>query len=315
MMRLPGVTALTFFLATAALWGVGVVCFVQARPLLDFQDDFSPRDFTEFQGSVVGSLCGQFRMSVGDLLWLKSDEYLHGGVRHRRKTQKERDASLRHDLEESRGDHDHDRGEPSGDYLSYFHDDDHDMVTVIPAEERDVRGLFGELDREVHPFSLHAPHSDPEELAPWYRLLTYVNPNHVRGYVVGAYIIGVHGGQKEKALDFLLEGERSNPLSIEIKEAIGRYLFFEFDDSGKAIECFEAAISLGRQKTQLDSYEEFALLNAYRNRVLAYWRGRDDPATARTMLAEGLERFPDDRAMKRLGGQLLRGESPPATAG
>lgn len=306
-MRRPSLRTLTSILAAGAVWLVGVFCFVEARPLLDYTDDFSPRDFTEFHGSVVGSLLGQFRMSVGDLLWLKSDEYLHSGVRHRKRTQRERDE----DASDADNHHHGDDAEPSGPTGTVGngsehedHDHDRDMVTVIPAADADVRGIFGDLDREVHPFALHAAHSDPNELAPWYRLLTYVNPNHVRGYIVGAYVIGEHGNQPEAAVEFLLEGERNNPLSLEIKEALGRFYLFQFADPDRALAYFEQAIAIGQGKAALESGEEFALRNAYRNRVLAYWQGKNDPATARRYLIEALERFPRDKALQRVARQL-----------
>jgi tetratricopeptide (TPR) repeat protein len=310
-MKLPSIKIPAIFIAAGMLWTVGVLCFVQARPLLDFNEDFSPRDFSEFHGSVVGSLLGQIRISVGDILWLKSDEYLHSGVRHRRRTQKERDEDLRtghdHGPEDHHAHHHHaDHGDEGFEEL---HCDHEDLVTVIPSEERDIRGLFGALDRQVHPFTLHPSHSNPGELAPWYRLLTYVNPNHIRGYIVGAYVISAHGGQEETALEFLLEGERNNPLSIEIKEALGRFHFLTRGDTETAIPYFEQAIAIAQQKTQLNSSEEFALRNTYRNRVLLYWRGKNDLATSKKILLQGLKRFPDDKALRRLGRQMMEESS------
>jgi tetratricopeptide (TPR) repeat protein len=170
---------------------------------------------------------------------------------------------------------------------------------------------LGDIEREIRPYSAtHVEHEGLEEVIPWYRLLTYINPQHTRGYVVGSYVIATHGDNPEKALEFLKEGERNNPQSPEIQEALGRLYFFKLHRYNEAIPHFQKAISLLKAKSPLTEDEEELLLNAYRSLTLIYGEKRELKKMA-AVLDEAWPRFLDDISLRHSKDRLeaLRRES------
>lgn len=259
----------------------------------------------------VVALLGEFRANLSYLLFMKTEQYLHAGVRYRPRTQREIDmgvdeihhdfilpddehAVFHHDMHDDDHDHHHDHGHSHG-------------TQVVPRPEWDKRGIFGDLDRAIHPYEAvdgEVEHGDPEEMLPWYRLATYLNPRFVKAYVIGAFVIAAYGGDVDQAEQFLREGERLNPESLEIKEALGRLWLYRKKDPAKAKPLLQAAIQLGRNRESLSEDERAALRNAYTNLILLEWKSNEDLNAAQNALQEGLTLFPDDRAFLRLKEQI-----------
>jgi hypothetical protein len=142
--------------------------------------------------SAAARLIGEVRTSMSDLMFMKAERYLNQGVAYNESA-----------LEDSE----------SGGALE----------TLILDPLNDWRGFIGDLEREVKPWM------DPklgriakarsEEVMPWFRLMTLVNPHRVRGYRVGTGMIMMEGTPEalDRAWEFADEGIRNNPESHEMR--------------------------------------------------------------------------------------------------
>jgi tetratricopeptide (TPR) repeat protein len=228
------------------------------------------------------SLVGEFRGSVAGYLWLKSDEYLHGGVRLRPMTEEEI----------ARGAH----RATSGDHVVAHEGFE---TSVVPAPELDPRGVWGDIERQVKPYyEMHGhKHRDPREAAPLFRFMTWVDPTFVPGYTVGAFIVRRSGPDgPEQAMRLLREGLAHNPESVAVHTEYGRALLGA-KRYGEAEEELRTAIRLGKQ-ARLSEWDAEALPHAYRWLVLLYREiGRQQDAVA--WAKAGIELFPDDPIFER----------------
>jgi hypothetical protein len=216
----------------AALIVVGVMAREMA-PRLHTETQFKPNDYRAAKESIAFSLFGQLRMSVCDLMWLKTLEYLHNGVIYRMPSERERTQGVRaHDFAEMGAGVAHQDG-PS----------------LIPEKERDWRGLLGEFNRQIEPWRPgHPQHSDPQELIPWYRLLVRFNPHFIHAYTNGAFFMSDFAQQPEMARQFLSLGAEKNPWSFEIMATLGRICFDHFKDYQAAVAALESALELAREE-------------------------------------------------------------------
>ncbi len=289
----------TLLVACLILVGIGGVMAYHLSEVIRPAEEYSAAELKQMNQSALAALFGEFRVSVADMLWLKTDEYIHKGIEYRLP-----DLHTSAPTDHTNHAHEHhahpeNLAEPTSDTYTIEHamgwDHTHEhVVSVIPPKERDFRGLLGDIERAVKPYSsTHIEHESLEELVPWYRLVTYINPNHTRGYVIGAYVIATHASSPEQALEFLKEGERNNPKSPEIHEALGRLYFFKLHRYDEAIPHFQKAISLLKSKSPLTEDEEEVLLNAYRNLALVYGEKRE-PEKMAAVLDEAWPRFPGD---------------------
>lgn len=290
-------------LACLILVGIGGVMARHLSEAIQPAEQYSAAELRQMNQSALAALFGEFRVSVADMLWLKTDEYIHKGIEYR----------LPHAHETEQADHtghvhEHEETATSDTYtiehaMGWDHSHEH-VVSVIPRKERDFRGLLGDIERQVRPYSpTHLEHESLEEVIPWYRLLTYINPHHTRGYVIGAYVISTQADNPEQALKFLKEGERNNPQSPEIQEALGRLCFFKLHRLDEAIPHFQKAISLFSSKSHLTEDEEDVLLNAYRSLALVYGEKRE-PAKLAAVLDEAWARFPGDISLRHSQARL-----------
>ena len=94
---------------------------------------------------------GQLQMSVSDLMWLKTLEYLHNGIIYRMPSEHEQSQGVG-------------AVEFTGMGAGVAHKDG---PSLIPNQDRDWRGILGEMNRNIEPWMPgHAQHSDPQELIP-----------------------------------------------------------------------------------------------------------------------------------------------------
>jgi hypothetical protein len=287
---------------------VCVACLVFAgvlasrvAPLVSETPDYSAPEMEALHQSALGVVFGALRVSISDLLWLKTDEYLHQGVSyiHKPETAEEhaREAGHQH-AEEHEHEEQHAHGTQQDSYsiekaMGWEEACAH-ASTAIPAAANDFRGILGDLERATKPYAdKHVEHSRMEELIPWYRIITRVNPKHVRAYVMGGYLISAMAKNDQKALEFLEEGERNNPESPEIEEALGRHYFFRLHDQEAALKHLLNAERLYLAKPQLTEDDKETLTNAYRLMAWIYAEKRQLPEMARVIDA-GLRLYPND---------------------
>jgi tetratricopeptide (TPR) repeat protein len=249
--------------------------FSKLRPAMATTGQFSSEEIREANESIPMTLLGQFRTNLDAYLWLKTEEYLHGGVSYRPYTEKEREQGMRETEANVGGLAEHSDG-----------------PTVIPSKEEDWRGIFGDFERNLQPYRPGpARHGDPEELIPWYRVQTIINPLDVNAYVTCAFFMGDFARKPEEALAFLEEGARNNPRSPEIQEAIGQLYFEKWKNYDKAIPHLRDAIALGKQIPKRDDRQEKAFGDAYLFLAKAY-REKGELNTALQTADEGVKACP-----------------------
>ncbi|MCC6143089.1 MAG: hypothetical protein IT368_04700 [Candidatus Hydrogenedentes bacterium] len=174
---------------------------------------YQPNEIEAAKESIALSLLGQLQLSVGDLMWLKSMEYLHVGVVQRMPTRAEEEIGFRRqDAQNVAAGMGHTEG-----------------VTMVLDSHRDWRGLFGEIERNVKPYSTAHVHDDPVEIIPWYELAVRLNPSLERLYTLGAFYLADFAHEPGEARELLEAGIQANPMSFEIHGALGR-LYTEYAD-------------------------------------------------------------------------------------
>jgi len=140
--------------------------------------------------NAFAMILGEVRATAADLMFVKTDRYLHSGV-----------AYVPHLKLDSVNEDKHLAG------CEHGHTD-----TLIRTTEEDFRGFLGAIERQVKPYrdpSLPHVHGAEEEILPWFRLMTLSNPHYIRGYRVGGLTLARQGKWQE-ALDFMREGIRKN---------------------------------------------------------------------------------------------------------
>jgi len=176
--------------------------------------------------SSLAFLLGQFRTSASDVLFLKTENYLHSGVEYvPHHIDDRKPKSLQ---EEQSGIAEHQSEVPS-----VFRDERGNEIieeepmhagveTVIRSPENDFRGWIGSLHRHVKPWrdpSLAHIHTTGTELLPWFRVITLQDPSYVRAYATGVYWLM----QKDSAaaIEYAREAVRNNPNSFQSHLTLG----------------------------------------------------------------------------------------------
>jgi hypothetical protein len=272
--------------AVAAVLGLGGTLGLCVQPSMDnAPSGMNAAQQERLDKAASASLFGQFRSSMADFLWLKVDKYLHNGVDLRGLTPLEREAKTADKVTSS------DKGQEGN---REHHGDE---TTVVPSAARDWRGPYGDIERAVQPYKNMEGHThrDPKEALPLFRLMTWSNPHFVTGYVTGASMIARDSTRYQDAIDFLLEGERNNPESLEIETALGMMYTAKLHQYATGVPFLTRAIALGaardRQTFTEDEAESYE--GAYRWLVLNR-REANDPAAAHAAAVEGKRLFPDD---------------------
>lgn len=162
--------------------------------------------------SAVAIMLGEFRTSLSDIMFIKTERYLHGGVAY--EPHHSESVLTAADLADEVDEHQSELGIPDDD----DDDDDHaGTPTLIPTPDRDFRGFVGRLHREVKPWrhpDLAHIHTDGRELIPWFRAMTVTDPQYIRGFVAGGFWLQAEN--PHAALEFVQEGLRLNPESFEL---------------------------------------------------------------------------------------------------
>jgi hypothetical protein len=201
--------------------------------------------------SAIARLFGELRTSMSDLLFIKTERYMHGGVAYQKTFEEESTA-------------------------------EGPIQTVIRQPEEDWRGFIGTLERTVKPWmdpKKHMEHNSTTDLLPWYRLMTLMNPHRIRGYRVGAFILITSGypDALQQAKEFIAEGIRNNPQNHELPFMMVRLAQHELlvleqkhppDEASRKTQLLEEALRSARRGTEL----------AVASRPPDGWKGKGRPA-------------------------------------
>ncbi|GMV64768.1 MAG: hypothetical protein AMXMBFR75_05730 [Candidatus Hinthialibacteria bacterium] len=199
--------------------------------------------------SAIARLFGELRTSMSDILFIKTERYMHSGVAYTKSLS--------------------DEGES-------------ESSTVIRTPEEDWRGFIGDLEREVKPWmdpKNHAEHSSSTEVLPWFRLMTLVNPHRIRGYRIGAFILMTSGvpDAVTQARDYISEGIRNNPENHELQFMMVRMIQHQL----MTLERQEGSRSSPSYKALLEKALEYAHRGADlggKARPPEGWQGKGRPA-------------------------------------
>jgi hypothetical protein len=222
------------------------------------------------------SLTGQFQTSASGWLWSYTEVYLHNGITLRRMTEAEKKEYKLND------------GKNHG-------------ITVIPHADKDFRGVFGDIERNVNAWSADQNHkqNDPRQCLPLFRLMTWMDPCFVEGWTTGAMVIGMDHTQDatDKAMEFLREGLHHNPDCVDIPMMFGMMEITRNRKLDRAERFLIQAIKNGRSRFEvLSENEKSALQNSYRWLALVY-RNTGKRGELQKVVTEGLQLFPDDMVL------------------
>jgi hypothetical protein len=250
----------------------------------------TPAGLEAHETHASASLLGQFRTSTSSWLWLRTDLYLHNGVEMRQMTEGERHAGLVTE----------DAAEDGNKKLI----DESTVLTIVPPKNRDFRGVFGDIERATSSYKdMHNhKHNDPIAALPLFRLMTWIDPAFIPGWVTGASVIARDHTLPAAmtSINYLKQGLVENPKSVAILNEIGEMYISRVHNLNKAVGYLEQARAIGRHREwiALDS-ERDALEQAYRWLALCY-RDLGMTDNMRTVSAEGLKLFKDDVVLSRL---------------
>ncbi|CAN5473867.1 hypothetical protein BH11ARM1_BH11ARM1_13300 [soil metagenome] len=242
--------------------------------------------------SAGASLMGQFRTSAAASLFARADLYMHGGVELRPMT----------GGEEQRGAKGSNLKKGEAPVLG----DESRLVTAVPGSADDYRGLFGDIERATSAYKeMHNhKHNDPESTFPLFRLMTWIDPQFIDGWTIGSMLLAdkYSATELKRAQDYLEEGLRANPDSIELLTQIGVLISSHKQDIPGGLSYFERAHKIIEQgsygQSQLDAVEL-----TFRWLTISYARlNRTDDL--RATVEEGIKQFPDDQVLLRYAIQL-----------
>lgn len=209
-----------------------------------------------------------FRIAVSNFLWIRVDQYLHL-------------YAVREELE----------GKPVGEKREPKHEE---------GEEPEAH-----LDR-LTPREQQIRRQMESEIMPLVRIVTWLDPNFVLAYQVGAWTLGDRLKKPEEAEKFLLEGIRHNPQRSELYSELGFNYFFYMKDYPKAAVAFTRALAY-----PVSTFQEKKKLI----RMLAYcYEKSGDRRRAVAILENYVEIDPKNgkarQRLERLRRELIEEETP-----
>jgi hypothetical protein len=251
---------------------------------------YIPANYDAQETHASTSLLGQFRTSVSSWLWLRTDLYLHNGVEMRQMTEGERKSGM--------------STEDAADDGHKKLIDEESVLTTVPSKDRDFRGVFGDIERATSAYKdmHHHTHNDPVAALPLFRLMTWVDPTFVPGWVQGAAIIGRERTDAAaiKAVEYLKQGEAQDPFSVSIVMEIGELYITRLHNLAKAVPYLEDARTMGKHRDWVsEETENSSLEQTYRWLALCY-RNLGESDKMKEVASEGLKRYPDDMVLDHI---------------
>lgn len=235
LFRRPATLSALAVFAASPLWSAHL------RPL-DYEGGRSRDEAARAHrnSSSVASMLGEVRTAISDILFIKTERYLHSGVAYVSHVQDEvlsvsgamehadehqAEVGLEHDHE-----HEHEHDAPDRDHAhadehDHHHDHAHTAELLLRSQENDFRHWIGRMERAVKPYNppgqLHV-HTDGRELLPWFRTMTLSDPNYVTGYATGAWWL--KSRNPAQALQYINEGIEHNPDAFQMYFTKGQIL-------------------------------------------------------------------------------------------
>ncbi len=260
---------------------------------------------SQIEEGSVAALLWEMRTGAGDMLWLKTDEYMHDGLSHAgcshdHGDEEQQEGLMGHELEESETGHNHESED-------HFHEDiataaetstEHHEANGIAAgnqkrkrvqfirEARPWQGILGKVSELTDTVGKHRITKRKEELLPWFRIVTLMNPHHVRAYRTGAFWLA-------------LEGLRNNPDDPEMQFIVGRIYFYNLHDPQAALPYFQETIRTGQRipvEERADTQGQ-AIVDGYRHVAYCH-KEMGNVSLAKSAILKGLKMWPRDKAMQ-----------------
>lgn len=252
----------------------------------------TPVGLDAHETNAGASVLGQFRTTATGWLWLRTDLYLHNGVEMRMLSDQELAGGAK-----GVGSRDEELGR-------LLNDDK--VVTLVPDEARDFRGIFGDIERATQTYQSMKKHghNEPKDALPLFRLMTWVDPQFVPGWTTAASIIADDrkDGSFNQAVGLLTDGLHENPKSVQILNELGRLYASRPKDYENALVYLDRAVELNLDPKKLEEGDAEAYLNVFRWASLCYRELGNREGQHRTA-ALGLRAFPDDTVLGRLAGE------------
>jgi hypothetical protein len=213
-MRTLVVAALAAMAVLPPLRAIGRRARAQSQARAESVDVVAARNNNAF-----ARILGELRMGAADMMFVKTDAWLHGGVRYLPHTDEHESEGRAADPATLEG--------MSGGAVEREHDEHADEAesghneivrTIVRDEREDFRGWLGDLEREVKPWrepELAHELSAGAELLPLYRMIALSNPSFIRAWRLGAMWLTFEDRETE-ALAFLDEGIQKNPGHAEL---------------------------------------------------------------------------------------------------
>ncbi|GEM_PF-6673392 len=251
------------------------------RPAGGVSTDIRRKDSKEIDQSAIGKVLGEFRTGLSDILYVKADRYMHGGV--------------------IMAEHAHGADAVAQGETEELHTQRHD----------DFRGWIGDLHRAVEPRlppgSPHPEHQE-DELIPLFRMMTLLDGGYIQGYQAGAFWIAQINS--EAALEFLQEGLDRNPESFQLYLQMGlTHLQMSRTDSeedashhrDQAAQAFHQAARFAIQSAGEEQENVYAKSDAWQATGLSFAieLRHGDPEKAEERRQRYLQTFPDNPALLR----------------
>jgi hypothetical protein len=183
-----------FFFAGLAFFGLGVRR-ATAAARAEYNAGRTDAALGERNSSAFAHILDEFRSTMADTMFVKTNRYLHGGVAYAPRLKMD-----------------------SADDSQAYAGCTPGTPTLVRPATSDFRGFLGDLERQVKPFRAAGEthiHMTADELTPWFRMMTLVNPNYIRGYRIGAKTLA-EDKKWSQALDFLNEGIANNQGNPEL---------------------------------------------------------------------------------------------------
>jgi len=199
-------------------------------PLIDnYQYDFLLKKGI-FEKDMLYKILGETRKLLSNDAYLKGDEYLHGGIVTRDKSECE---GMTHIADHKEGSHEH----------SHHHEHPHKESEKTSAISKlNILFRLGEMMHITEHIHLHG--EEEKELLPWFYYAVRLNPENINAYVIGGYWIGQRLNRTEEAIKFLEEGIRHNPNSWQVYAGLGEIYFIAKKDYRQALTSFQKAYGL-----------------------------------------------------------------------
>ncbi len=244
---------------------------------------------------AAASLLGQFRTSISAFLYLRADLYVHGGVEMRPLTKEE----------EKRGQTGANQAHDEAVKL----DGDAAIVTVIPAEKDDFRGIFGDVERGVASYKdmTEHHHQSPSQTLPLFRLMTWIDPQFIEAWTSAGHII-LWENKKDSAtlaVNFLQRGLDQNPQSIDLLSEMAYCHMRDMSNPEAPAEKYAIALPFLLQAKKvglanikiLSDVEINSLKDNFRKLCICY-RELHQYEPMRDTAQEGLLRFGQDASLR-----------------